>query len=202
MSTGKKSRKTNITKVKLEQNRKTLARLKEKLELRLAERDSMSKRFELLIAAEEGKAKRNIDGEARVKDRYKDLTRRINRIKAEILSLEGGVITKEVMPYIERGQFGLSKQYTQGEDQHAKVYDYKEGDLYFNDKIGTGELALIDLMPNRPPEGSKFNLGDDDEGGEMSEGFMDTALKSNFYQQLQIKNNESKLNRTYTNGTF
>ena len=48
---------------------------------------------------------------------------------------------------------------------------------------GTGELALIDLMPNRPPEGSKFNLGDDDEGGEMSEGFMDTALKSNFYQQ-------------------
>tara|TARA_B100000287_G_scaffold97647_1_gene89698 strand:- start:509 stop:1114 length:606 start_codon:yes stop_codon:yes gene_type:complete len=200
--TSKKTRKTNITKRDLEQNKKILARLKKKLELRLAERDSMSKRYKLLIAAEESKTKRPIDGEARVRDRYQNLTKRINNIKAEILSLEGGVVTKELLPYIQEGKFGLKKQYTQGEDQHAKVYDYKEGDLYFNDKIGDGELKLIKLMPKGLPEGGKFNLGDDDEGGEMSEGFMDTALKSNFYQQLQIKNNESKLDRTYTNGTF
>ena len=57
-------------------------------------------------------------------------------------------------------------------------------------------------MPDDSPKGDKYNLGDTEEGGEMSEGFMDTAIKSNFYQQLQIKNNESKLNKTYTNGTF
>ena len=199
--TSKKQRTTNITKVNLEKNKKTLERLKKKLELRLAERDSMSKRFKLLIAAEEKKAKRNIDGEARVTADYKDLTRRINRIKAEILSLEGGIVTKEVLPYIQRGQFGLSKQYTQGENQHATAYDYKEGDLYFNDKISTAELYIIGQQPNEPKDG-KYNLGDIEEGGEMSEGFEDTALKSNFYQQLQIKNNESKLNKTYTNGTF
>ena len=202
--TSKKQRKVNITKVNLEKNQKTLERLKKKLEIRLAERESMSKRFKLLIAAEEKKAKRNIDGEARVTADYQDLTRRINRIRAEILSLEGGVITEDVLPYIQRGQFGLSKQYTQGEDQHAKSYDYKVGDLYFNDKIGRAELALINNMPTDPtaPTGDKYNLGDTAEGGEMSAEFEDTALKSNFYQQLQIKNNESKLNKTYTNGTF
>tara|TARA_Y100000361_G_C11009402_1_gene263550 strand:- start:45 stop:650 length:606 start_codon:yes stop_codon:yes gene_type:complete len=200
--TTNKTRKTDVTKVNLERDKKTLERLKKKLELRLAERDSMSERFKLLIAAEEKKAKRNIDGEARVTADYKDLTRRINRIKAEILSLEGGIITKEVLPYIQRGQFGLKKQYSQGSDQHAKFYDYKEGDLYFNDKIGKKELLLINKIPNKPPEGTEFNLGDTEEGGEMSEGFEDTALKSNFYQELQIKNNESKLNKTYTNGTF
>ena len=200
--TTNKTRKTDVTKVNLERDKKTLERLKKKLELRLAERDSMSERFKLLIAAEESKSKRPIDGEARVTADYQDLTRRINRIKAEILSLEGGIITKEVLPYIQRGQFGLKKQYSQGSDQHAKFYDYKEGDLYFNDKIGKKELLLINKIPNKPPEGTEFNLGDTEEGGEMSEGFEDTALKSNFYQELQIKNNESKLNKTYTNGTF
>ena len=200
--TSKKQRNVDITKTNLEKNKKTLERLKKKLELRLAERDSMSKRFKLLIAAEEKKAKRPIDGEARVTADYQDLTRRINRIRAEILSLEGGVITEDVLPYIKRSQFGLKKQYTQGEDQHAKTYDYKVGDLYFDDKIGTNELQIISKMSNKPPEGGEFNLGDTAEGGEMSAGFEDTALKSNFYQQLQIKNNESKLNKTYTNGTF
>ncbi len=55
-------------------------------------------------------------------------------------------------------------------------------------------------MPNLPI--GEQNLGDTAEGGEMSDEFEDTALKSNFYQQLQIRNNESKLNRKYTNGTF
>ena len=162
----------------------------------------MSKRFELLIAAEEKKSKRQIDGESRVSADYQDLTRRINRIRAEILSLEGGLITEDVLPYLQRGQFGLKKQYTQGEDQHAKTYDYKVGDLYFDDKIGSNELSIIRNIPNKPPEGTEFNLGDTAEGGEMSAEFEDQALKSNFYQQLQIKNNESKLNKTYTNGTF
>ena len=186
----------------LEKNKRVLERLKKKLELRLAERDSMSKRFELLIAAEEKKSKRQIDGESRVSADYQDLTRRINRIRAEILSLEGGLITEDVLPYLQRGQFGLKKQYTQGEDQHAKTYDYKVGDLYFDDKIGSNELSIIRNIPNKPPEGTEFNLGDTAEGGEMSAEFEDQALKSNFYQQLQIKNNESKLNKTYTNGTF
>ena len=186
----------------LEKNKRVLERLKKKLELRLAERDSMSKRFELLIAAEEKKSKRQIDGESRVSADYQDLTRRINRIRAEILSLEGGLVTEDVLPYLQRGQFGLKKQYTQGEDQHAKTYDYKVGDLYFDDKIGSNELSIIRNIPNKPPEGTEFNLGDTAEGGEMSAEFEDQALKSNFYQQLQIKNNESKLNKTYTNGTF
>tara|TARA_R100001198_G_C5123253_1_gene144977 strand:+ start:40 stop:639 length:600 start_codon:yes stop_codon:yes gene_type:complete len=198
--TSKKQRKVNITKVNLEKNKKTLERLKKKLELRLAERDSMSKRFKLLIAAEESKSKRPIDGEARVTADYQDLTRRINRIRAEILSLEGGVITEDVLPYIKRQQFGLKKQYSQGEDQHAKFYDYKVGDLYFDDKIGTNELKIINNMPNLPI--GEQNLGDTAEGGEMSAEFEDTALKSNFYQRLQIRNNESKLNKSYTNGTF
>ena len=153
----------------------------------------------LLIAAEEKESKRSIDGGAKVTADYQDLTRRINRIRAEILSLEGGVVTEDVLPYIKRGQFGLKKQYSQGEDQHAKFYDYKVGDLYFDDKIGANELAIIQKTPSGP---TTYNLGDTAEGGEMSEGFMDTAIKSNFYQQLQIKNNESKLNKTYTNGTF
>ena len=186
----------------LEKNKRVLERLKKKLELRLAERDSMSKRFELLIAAEEKKSKRQIDGESRVSADYQDLTRRINRIRAEILSLEGGLITEDVLPYLQRGQFGLKKQYTQGEDQHAKTYDYKVGDLYFDDKIGSNELSIIRNIPNKPPEGTEFNLGDTAEGGEMSAEFEERALKSNFYQQLQIKNNESKLDKTYTNGTF
>ena len=137
--TSKKQRNVNITKVNLEKNKKTLERLKKKLELRLAERDSMSKRFKLLIAAEEKESKRSIDGGAKVTADYQDLTRRINRIRAEILSLEGGVVTEDVLPYIKRGQFGLKKQYSQGEDQHAKFYDYKVGDLYFDDKIGSNE---------------------------------------------------------------
>ena len=198
--TSKKQRKVNITKVNLEKNKKVLARLKKKLELRLAERDSMSKRFKLLIAAEQKKAKRTIDAEGRVTADYQDLTRRINRIRAEILSLEGGVITEDVLPYIKRQQFGLKKQYSQGEDQHAKFYDYKVGDLYFDDKIGTNELKIINNMPNLPI--GEQNLGDTTEGGEMSAEFEDTALKSNFYQRLQIRNNESKLNKSYTNGTF
>ena len=198
--TTNKTRKTDVTKVNLERDKKTLERLKKKLELRLAERDSMSKRFKLLIAAEESKSKRHIDGEARVTADYQDLTRRINRIRAEILSLEGGVITEDVLPYIKRQQFGLKKQYSQGEDQHAKFYDYKVGDLYFDDKIGTNELKIINNMPNLPI--GEQNLGDTAEGGEMSAEFEDTALKSNFYQRLQIRNNESKLNKSYTNGTF
>ena len=200
--TSKKQRTVDISKANLEKNKKTLERLKKKLELRLAERDSMSKRFKLLIAEEQDKTRVGVDAAGRVTADYQDLTRRINRIRAEILSLEGGVITEDVLPYLKRGQFGLKKQYTQGEDQHAKTYDYKVGDLYFHDKIGTNELSIIQKMPNIPPEGGKFNLGDTAEGGEMSAAFEDTALKSNFYQQLQIKNNESKLDKTYTNGTF
>ena len=200
--TSKKQRTVDISKANLERKQKTLERLKKKLELRLAERDSMSKRFKLLIAEKQEKTKVGVDAEGRVTADYKNLTKRINRIRAEILSLEGGVITEDVLPYIKRSQFGLKKQYTQGEDQHAKTYDYKVGDLYFDDKIGTNELQIISKMSNKPPEGGEFNLGDTAEGGEMSAGFEDTALKSNFYQQLQIKNNESKLNKTYTNGTF
>tara|TARA_R100001224_G_C4023410_1_gene150153 strand:+ start:88 stop:672 length:585 start_codon:yes stop_codon:yes gene_type:complete len=192
----KKKKNLNTT---LEKNKRVLERLKKKLELRLAERDSMSERFKLLIAAEQEKSKRPIDAEARVTADYQDLTRRINRIRAEILSLEGGLVTEDVLPYLQRGQFGLKKQYTQGQDQHAKTYDYKVGDLYFDDKIGANELSIIQNTPSGP---TTYNLGDTEEGGEMSEEFEDTALKSNFYQQLQIKNNESKLNKTYTNGTF
>ena len=200
--TSKKQRTVDISKTNLEKKKKTLERLKNKLELRLAERDSMSERFKLLITAESDKSKRPVDAYARVTADYQDLTRRINRIRAEILSLEGGVVTEDVLPYLKRGQFGLKKQYSQGEDQHAKFYDYKVGDLYFDDKIGANELQIINAMPDDTPKGDKYNLGDTAEGGEMSAAFEDTALKSNFYQQLQIKNNESKLNKTYTNGTI
>ena len=189
-------------KTNLSLNQKTVERLKKKLEIRLKERDSMSQRYELLIKQKEGLSLRSTTASAtaQVNKEYQDLTRRINRIRAEILSLEGGVVTEDVLPYLQRGQFGLKKQYTQGEDQHAKTYDYKVGDLYFDDKIGTNELQIISKMPNLPI--GEQNLGDTAEGGEMSAEFEDQALKSNFYQQLQIKNNESKLDKTYTNGTF
>ena len=85
---------------------------------------------------------------------------------------------------------------------NGKTYQYKEGDIYFQDKIGANELQILNAMPDDTPKGDKYNLGDIEEGGEMSDEFEDTALKTNFYQELQIKNNESKLNRTYTNGTF
>ena len=55
-------------------------------------------------------------------------------------------------------------------------------------------------MPNLPI--GEQNFGDTTEGGEISQEMEDRALNANFYQQLQIKNNESKLNKTYTNGTF
>ena len=167
----------------------------------------MSNRYMLLIEQEQNKAKRPIDAEARVQNDYKYLTNRINSVKAEILSLEGGVITKDVLPWVLGEQpksfgfgrnFGLKSSY----EINGKTYEYKEGDFYFQDKIGTKELQIINAMPDDTPKGDKYNLGDTEEGGEMSEGFMDTAIKSNFYQQLQIKNNESKLNKTYTNGTF
>ena len=191
-------------KTNLSINQKTVERLKKKLEIRLKERESMSQRYELLIKQKEGLSPRSTteSATAQVNKEYQDLTRRINRIRAEILSLEGGVVTEDVLPYLKRGQFGLKKQYTQGEDQHAKTYDYKVGDLYFDDKIGTNELQIISKMPNDTPQGNKYNLGDTEEGGEISQEMEDRALNANFYQQLQIKNNESKLNRTYTNGTF
>ena len=203
--TTKKTRKTDVTKVNLEKNKKTLTRLKTKLTKLLKERETMSNRYKLLIAEEESKSKRPIDGEGRVAADYKYLTNRINSVKAEILSLEGGVITKEVLPWVLGSQpkragfgrnFGLKSSY----EMNGKTYQYKEGDLYFNDKIGDNELQIINRMSNKPKD--EQNLGDTAEGGEMSAAFEDTALKSNFYQQLQIKNNESKLNRTYTNGTF
>ena len=205
--TSKKQRKVNITEVNLEKNKKTLERLKKKLEKLEKERETMSNRYMLLIEQEQNKAKRPIDAEARVQNDYKYLTNRINSVKAEILSLEGGVITKEVLPWVLGEQpksfgfgrnFGLKSSY----EINGKTYEYKEGDFYFQDKIGANELQILNAMPDDTPKGDKYNLGDTEEGGEMSEGFMDTAIKSNFYQQLQIKNNESKLNKTYTNGTF
>tara|TARA_R100001443_G_C3331770_1_gene172475 strand:+ start:113 stop:745 length:633 start_codon:yes stop_codon:yes gene_type:complete len=200
-STGRKKR--DRSKQVLAKDKTILERLKKKLDLRLNERDSMSKRYELLIRQQsKGPRKTTATATASVDREYQDLTRRINRIRAEILSLEGGVITEDVLPYLQRGQFGLKQKYTQGEDQHAKVYDYKVGDLYFNDKISSSELAIIKKTPNRLPKGTEFNLGDTAEGGEMSQEMEDRTLSSNFYQQLQIKNNESKLNRTSTNGTF
>tara|TARA_R100000322_G_scaffold164961_1_gene129810 strand:- start:160 stop:789 length:630 start_codon:yes stop_codon:yes gene_type:complete len=207
-SSSKKTRRTNITKTNLEKNKKTLERLKVKLKVLLNQRDNMSSRYKLLISAKQKTAKRPIDAKGRVDADYKYLTNRINSVKAEILSLEGGVITKEVLPWVKGEQpkrggfgrnFGLKSSYT----VNGKTYQYKEGDLYFNDKIGDGELALIKSSPNLPPEGGgEFNLGDTAEGGEMSPEHESRALSSTFYQQLQIKNNESKLNKTYTNGTF
>ena len=197
-----KRKKTNVAKSILDRDKATLERLKKKLEIRLKERDAMSERYKLLIKskANSGPRKTWSTATAQVNNEYQDLTRRINRIRAEILSLEGGVVTEDTLPYLQRGQFGLKKQYTQGDDQHAKSYDYKVGDLYFNDKIGTNELAIISKIPNKPTK--EQNLGDLEEGGEMSQEHEDRAVSANFYQQLQIKNNESKLDRTYTNGTF
>jgi len=197
-----KRKKSNVAKSILDRDKATLERLKKKLEIRIKERDAMSERYKLLIKskANSGPRKTWSTATAQVNNEYQDLTRRINRIRAEILSLEGGVVTEDTLPYLQRGQFGLKKQYTQGDDQHAKSYDYKVGDLYFNDKIGRNELALISKVPNKPTK--EQNLGDLEEGGEMSQEFEDRAISANFYQQLQIKNNESKLDRTYTNGTF
>ena len=205
--TTQKTRRTDVTKVNLEKDKKTLDRLKKKLVRLQKERETMSNRYELLIKQEQNLAKREIDAEGRVEADYKYLTNRINSVKAEILSLEGGVITKEVLPWVlgeqpKRGGFGRNFGLKSSYEINGKTYQYKEGDLYFHDKIGKGELLMINKIPNKPPEGAEFNLGDTDEGGEMSPEFEDAALKSNFYQQLQIKNNESKLNKTYTNGTF
>ena len=198
-TTGRK--KQDISRTALAKNKRVLERLKKKLELRLKERDSMSQRYELLISQrDDGPRKSRATATASVNRDYQNLTKRINRIRAEILSLEGGVVTKEVLPYIQRGQFGLKQKYTQGEDQHAKLYDYKVGDLYFDDKIGANELSIIKKTFNKTK--SEQNLGDTTEGGEISQEMEDRALSANFYQQLQIKNNESKLNRTFTNGTF
>ena len=57
-------------------------------------------------------------------------------------------------------------------------------------------------VPNRPPEGGEYNLGDTSEGGGMTQLEEDTALNKLWHQELQIKNNESKVNKTYTNGTL
>tara|TARA_R100000458_G_C8152447_1_gene159612 strand:+ start:47 stop:703 length:657 start_codon:yes stop_codon:yes gene_type:complete len=216
-SSSKKTRKTNITKVNLEKNKKTLERLKVKLDKLLNERENMSSRYKLLIAAEDKKAKRPIDAEARIAADYKYLTNRINSVKAEILSLEGGIITKEVLPWVTGDQpkrggfgrnFGLKSSYT----LNGKTYQYKEGDLYFNDKIGDGELKLLEAIPEPKRSDTIYESDSEEvkaekllrgvEGGEMSQEHEDRALSANFYQQLQIKNNESKLNKTYTNGTF
>jgi len=200
-TTGRK--KQDRSKTSLAKNKRILERLKKKLELRLNERDSMSQRYELLISQrDDGPRKSRATATASVNREYQNLTERINNIRAEILSLEGGVITKEVLPYIQKGKFGLKQKYTQGEDQHAKVYDYKVGDLYFNDKISSNELSIIKKTPNKSPKDTEFNLGDTAEGGEISQEMEDRAVQANFYQQLQIQNNESKLDRTYTNGTF
>ena len=205
--TSKKNRKTNISKANLENNKKVLERLKTKLAKLEKERETMSNRYLLLIEQEQNKSKRTIDAEGRVEADYKYLTNRINSVKAEILSLEGGVITKEVLPWVlgeqpKRAGFGRNFGLKSSYERNGKTYQYKEGDLYFHDKIGTNELQILNAMPNDAPKGDKYNLGDIAEGGEMSDEFEDTALKTNFYQQLQIKNNESKLNKTYTNGTF
>ena len=213
--TGRKVKST--ASVNLEKDKKVLERLKKKLEIRLKERDSMTERFKLLIKQEQSKSKRQINATERVTNDYKYLTNRINSIRAEILSLEGGIITKEVLPWItgdqpKRGGFGRNFGLKSSYEMNGKTYQYKEGDLYFHDKIGANELQIINTI-NDPKRSDTIYEDDSDEvkaekllrgveGGEMSAGFEDTALKSNFYQQLQIKNNESKLNKTYTNGTF
>ena len=205
--TSKKHRKVNVTERNLEKNKKVLGRLKTKLTKLLKERETMSNRYKLLIAEEESKSKRPIDGESKVAADYKYLTNRINSVKAEILSLEGGVITKEVLPWVlgeqpKRVGFGRKFDLKSTYEINGKTYQYKEGDYYLQDKIGSNELKIISSMPNRPPEGSEFNLGDTAEGGEMSQLEEDTALNKLWHQKLQIKNNESKLNKTYTNGTL
>tara|TARA_B100001769_G_C21852411_1_gene461983 strand:+ start:52 stop:645 length:594 start_codon:yes stop_codon:yes gene_type:complete len=195
-----KSRNKNITqlKTKLAKNNTVLERLKIKLDKRLAERDNMSKKYMLFIQQAQDKSKRPIDGKAKVDSDYKDLNRIIGRIKAEILSLEGGVITKEVLPHLKRGGFGLTNTYTMGDN--GNTYEYQVGDQYFHDKIGRNELAIINKVPNLPVK--EQNLGDTAEGGEMSPDYETRALNTNLYQQLQIQQNESILDKTKTNGTF
>tara|TARA_Y100000401_G_scaffold110607_1_gene107971 strand:- start:100 stop:738 length:639 start_codon:yes stop_codon:yes gene_type:complete len=212
MSTNKDRAKTSQRlQSSLDKKNKTLAKLKEKLEQRLAERESMSKRYELLIKqAQKISDKRAItkdDATKKINRDYQYLTNRINSLKAEILSLEGGVITKEVLPWIlgeqpKRGGFGRNFGLKSSYESNGKTYQYKEGDLYFHDKIGANELQIINRMQDDTPKGDKYNLGDTTEGGEISQEMEDRALSANFYQKLQIKNNESKLNKTYTNGTF
>ena len=212
---------TEKLKTSLDKKNKTLAKLKGKLKQRLAERDSMSKRYELLIKqAQNVTDKRPTtkdDATKKINRDYQYLTNRINSLKAEILSLEGGVITKEVLPWIlgeqpKRGGFGRSFGLQSSYEMNGQTYQYKEGDLYFHDKIGTNELQIINKINDQKRSDTIYEDDSDEvkaekllrgvEGGEMSAGFEDTALKSNFYQQLQIKNNESKLDKTYTNGTF
>ena len=203
--TGRKVKST--ASVNLEKNQKTLERLKKKLELRLKERDSMTERFKLLIKQEQSKSKRQINATERVTNDYKYLTNRINSIRAEILSLEGGIITKEVLPWVlgeqpKRAGFGRKFDLKSTYEINGKTYQYKEGDYYFDDKISGNELKIMKSVPNRPPEGGEYNLGDTAEGGEMSQLEEDTALDKLWHQELQIKNNESKVNKTYTNGTL
>ena len=208
--TSKKQRKVNITKVNLEESKKTLERLKIKLKKLESDRESMTGRYKLLIKQEQDASKRGLsfnNAEKNVRADYQYLSNRINSVKAEILSLEGGVITKEVLPWItgdqpKRGGFGRNFGLKSSYEMNGKTYQYKEGDIYFHDKIGAKELQILNAMPNDEPKGEEFNLGDTEEGGEISQEMENRALNANFYQQLQIKNNESKLNKTYTNGTF
>ena len=208
--TTKKTRKTNTSKIRLENDQKTLERLKKKLIKLEKERETMSNRYTLLIEQEQDASKRPLsfeNAEKNVRADYQYLSNRINSVKAEILSIEGGVITKEVLPWVlgeqpKRGGFGRNFGLKSNYEINGKTYQYKEGDIYFQDKIGANELQILNAMPDDTPKGDKYNLGDIAEGGEMSDEFEDTALKTNFYQELQIKNNESKLNKTYTNGTF
>ena len=208
--TTKKTRKTNTSKIRLENDQKTLERLKKKLIKLEKERETMSNRYTLLIEQEQDASKRPLsfeNAEKNVRADYQYLSNRINSVKAEILSIEGGVITKEVLPWVlgeqpKRGGFGRNFGLKSSYEMNGKTYQYKEGDIYFQDKIGANELQILNAMPDDTPKGDKYNLGDIAEGGEMSDEFEDTALKTNFYQELHIKNNESKLNRTYTNGTF
>ena len=136
--------KRGITSEKLETNLKkkneTLARLKKKLEQRLAERDSMSERYKLLIQQEKNvndkRFKTTKDATKEVNKDYQYLTNRINSIKAEILSLEGGVITKEVLPWVlgeqpKRAGFGRNFGLKSSYELNGKIYQYKEGDVYF-----------------------------------------------------------------------
>ena len=206
----KKTRKTNTSKIRLKNDQKTLERLKKKLIKLEKERETMSNRYTLLIEQEQDASKRPLsfkNAEKNVRADYQYLSNRINSVKAEILSLEGGVITKEVLPWItgdqpKRGGFGRNFGLKSNYEINGKTYQYKEGDIYFHDKIGAKELQILNAMPNDEPKGKEFNLGDTEEGGEISQEMENRALNANFYQQLQIKNNESKLNKTYTNGTF
>lgn len=192
---------TEALKKKLATNQKVLERLKIKLEKRLSERDNMSKNYQLMIdkAMPSGRSTTRTREAATkiVEQDYKDLTKRIGRIKAEILSIEGGVVTKEVLPHLKRGGFGLKKEYTMN---GGNTYEYKVGDNYFDDKINRNELAIINKVPNLSVK--EQNLGDTAEGGEMSPDYETRALNTNLYQQLQIQQNESILDKTKTNGTF